>query len=311
MQSSEQNNNSNYQKMGDEDSTSWYLLSIISWILFGISMWVSYCNGIYFWSSFTSITSLEYYPLEIGDKFPYLYIYLSLLGVIGFITYLIFTTCKKRQDVYDGMLGNISKFHFVPLLLISSLYIVSISSSYISESNTTENYKSLRTLISFDLIFTIIGLISLIIIYLKTELNSEWYIVLAIKKGIYSSFIIILLYNFFHIIVTFKFINDNLDDKEFDSIRKFLKGSGIAFTCLFGIISLAFSFLFKDVMAGFTTFLTYLGMVITFFTKNEYEREERKENFNGVTDGVLDIIFMLLSLALIAYLVLKCRQNLF
>ena len=108
------------------------------------------------------------------------------------------------------MLGDLSKFHFIPLLLIAGLYILSISGSYISGA-AKETFKSHRTLISFNLIFTIIGLICLIIVYLRTELNCDWYIILTIKKGVYSSFIIILLYNFFHMIVSFKFINFYLD----------------------------------------------------------------------------------------------------
>ena len=93
--------------------------------------------------------------------------------------------------------------------------------------------------------------------------------------------------------------------------RKFLKGSGIAFFILFGLISLIFSFVFKDLMAAFTTFLIYLGTVITFFNKDEDGIERRKEYFNGYSDGVLDIIFMLLSLAVIVILIFKFRQNLF
>jgi hypothetical protein len=211
------------------------------------------------------------------------------------------------------MLGNLSKFHFIPLLLIAGLYILSISGTYISGGHD-ERFKSHRTLISFNLIFTIIGLICLIIVYLKTELNCDWYIVLTIKKGIYSSFIIILLYNFFHMIVSFKYINYVLDDSDEDyekDFRKFLKGSGIAFVILFGLISLIFSFVSKDLMAAFTTFLMYLGMVITFFNRNDDQKESRKKYFNGYTDGVFHIIFMLLSLACIAILILKFRQRLF
>ena len=143
-------------------------------------------------------------------------------------------------------------------------------------------------------------------------MDCEWYIVLAIKKGVYSSFIILLLYNFFHIIISFKLINYSFEENDpLEDKRKFLRGTGIAFTILFGIISLVFSFLFKDLMAAFTTFLMYLGMVITFFNRNDDQKESRKKYFNGYTDGVFHIIFMLLSLACIAILILKFRQRLF
>jgi hypothetical protein len=259
---------------------------------------------------------LGYFPIEINLNLPFIYTYFFLISVIGFAVYLIFTTYKKNQSLYEGMLGNISKFHFIPLLLIAALYIISVSGSLIPNINGydyDDNYiKAFRTIIIFDLIFTIIALICLIVVYITTQLNCEWYIVLAIKKGVYSSFIILLLYNFFHIIISFKIINDALDDNsEWDDMRKFLKGTGIAFSILFGILSLAFSFLFKDIMAAFTTFLLYSGMVMTFFNRNDSQKRIRKQEFNGFADGIIDIIFMILSLVCIAFLILRCRERLF
>ena len=326
MQSTERPNyNSNYQKMDGEDSTqSWYLLSIISWILFVISMWVSYNYGYYFWTPYTIFfggDSIYYFPIELGSvtiNMPWLNRYFFLISVIGFSVYLIFTTCKKNQSLYDGMLGTLSRFHFIPLLCISALYIIAISAYYIltNDSETIDVLKSYRTLITFDLIFTIIALGSLIVIYITTQIESEWYIVLAIKKGVYSSFIILLLYNFFHIIPSFRLINYyydifNFRDIDRDEVTKFLKRSGIAFTIIFGFLSLAFSVFFKDLMAAFTTFLMYLGMVLSFFNKNKRQREARKENYNGYADGVLQIIYMALSLLCIAFLIFWCKHKLF
>ena len=139
---------------------------------------------------------------------------------------------------------------------------------------------------------------------------------MAIKKGVYSSFIILLLYNFFHIVVSFRLINYAWDVLHFrdvneDDVFNFMKRIGIAFTIVFGFLSLVFSVLFKDIMAAFTTFLIYLGMVISFFNKNKEQREIRKEEFNGYADGVLQIIYMALSLACIAFLIFWCKHKLF
>ena len=63
------------------------------------------------------------------------------------------------------MLDNRSKYHFIPLLLISLLYIIAKNAKNVRSNNYStilENYEYLRTLISFDLIFTIFGLISLV-----------------------------------------------------------------------------------------------------------------------------------------------------
>ena len=245
--------------------------------------------------------------MEMNDKYNWLYIYIFLLSILAFGVYVVFTTCKKNQALYDGMLGNLSKFHFIPLLLISSIFVITYN-SLINDGDM----KYYRKLLVFDLIFTILGLISLIFSYIVTQLNSEWYIVLAIKKGLYSAFIILLWYNFFNVIVCLQVIKYFLsNDYYYDPLRKFLKVVGILFNILFFLGDLVFSVLFKDIIAAFTTFLMYLGMVEAFFRNDEELKEERKERFNGVADGVLDIIFMLASLGCIFFLLLKCREKLF
>ena len=105
-------------------------------------------------------------------------------------------------------------------------------------------------------------------------------------------------------------VNHYSRDKN-NSIRKFFKGIGIPFTILFGLGSLVFSALFKDTIAAFTTFLIYLGIIESFFSGYAFEERQRKEFFNGDADGVLDIIFMILSLACIFFLALKYRERIF
>jgi hypothetical protein len=280
-------------------------------------MWVSYKFGYYISTPYAILfgwESIYYFPIDLGSvtiNMPWLNRYIFVISVIGFSVYLICTTCKKNQSLYDGMLGNLSRFHFIPLLLIASIYIIALN------SNNEDSYKYFRKLLIFDLIFTILGLISLIFIYIVTQLNTEWYFVLSIKKGMYSTFIIFLWYNFLHTIVSLQAFNYLINDVNHysrdknNSIRKFFKGIGIPFTILFGLGSLVFSVLFKDTMAAFTTFLIYLGMIESFFNGNKYDEEERKELFNGNADGALDIIFMILSLACIFFLALKCRERIF
>ena len=116
---------------------------------------------------------------------------------------------------------------------------------------------------------------------------------MAIKKGVYSTFIILLWYNFFHIIVS---LTSNM---------------GISFTITIGVGSIVFSIIFKDLMASFTNFLIYMGMVISFFNKNEEDKDVRKDYFNGNADGILDTIIMALSFACIIFLLIWCKHKLF
>ena len=312
-----QNNNSSYQKEDGDSKLSWYVISLFSWFFLILTIWYSYKEANFIWYSFErNLNSGEYYPIEMNITWLLLFVF--LISIIGFVVYLVFTTCKKNQGLYDGMLDNRSKYHFIPLLLISLLYIIAKNAKNVRSNNYStilENYEYLRTLISFDLIFTIFGLISLVLVYIFTELNSEWYIVMAIKKGVYSTFIILLWYNFFHMIVSFKTINYKIKiNKEAttdeDGDIKFLRGTGISFTIIIGIGSLVFSFIFKDLMAAFTNFLIYMGMVFAFFNKNEYIVSQRK-NFNKYADGILDIIIMICSLVCMIYLIFWCTNKLF
>ena len=312
-----QNNNSSYQKEDSDSKLSWYVISLFSWFFLILTIWYSYKEANFIWYSFErNLNSGEYYPIEMNITWLLLFVF--LISIIGFVVYLVFTTCKKNQGLYDGMLDNRSKYHFIPLLLISLLYIIAKNAKNVRSNNYStilENYEYLRTLISFDLIFTIFGLISLVLVYIFTELNSEWYIVMAIKKGVYSTFIILLWYNFFHMIVSFKTINYKIKiNKEAttdeDGDIKFLRGTGISFTIIIGIGSLVFSFIFKDLMAAFTNFLIYMGMVFAFFNKNEYIVSQRK-NYNKYADGILDIIIMICSLVCMIYLIFWCTNKLF
>ena len=313
-----QNNKSNNQSMGNDDSTlSWHLLSLITWIFFIITIWASYHNQYTFWSPLYFFNPFYYMPLQID--IPWLQLYIFFISLVGFVFYLIFTIYKKNQNIIEGMLGNWSKYHFIPLLFIASLYIISQSCRDYDYNGFENGLKKLKTLLIFNLIFTIIGFISLIVIYILTKLNSEWYIVMAIKKGVYSTFIILLWYNFFVTIIHLKKINIYLKaykdtskaDEYGNNLKNFFKNAGISFTIIFGLGSLIFSVVFKDLMAAFTNFLLYLGMVISFFNKNKSQRAERKESFNGWADGVLDIIYMALSFACIVFLIFWCKHKIF
>lgn len=317
----QKNNNSNYHSIDDSDSNqAWLIISIISWILFIVAIWHSYIKGNSLWNIFeyqaiqyfSYLSQSSYYPLEMQKE--WLIIFIFLMSVVGFGVYLVFTTCKKKQSLTDGMLGSWSKFHFIPLLFIAALFIIAENSVY---DFSEESFKYNKKLLIFDLIFTIIALALLIIVYIKTDLNCEWYIVMATKKGVFSTFIVILWYNFFFVIISLKSVNYILDNfgrinlDIYDSLFAFYKRIGVSFVVIMGVFTLVFSFFFKDIMIAFVNFLIYVGMVMAFFSKNEKQSEFRKETFFGYTDGILDIIIMALSLIMIALLILIYKQHVF
>ena len=163
-------------------------------------------------------------------------------------------------------MGEFSKYHFVPLLIISALNILTMN----AKNFGTYDFKYNKTILIFYIIFIIFGLISLIFLYTKIEFN-EWYNVMIIKKGLFSIFIVLLFYLFLYTIiclrvydVVIKNYNDYSDSRR-KKIKSFYKGIGISFSLIFGIGVYIFSILFKDIMASFMAFLIYLGLVLNFF----------------------------------------------
>ena len=155
-----------------------------------------------------------------------------------------------------------------------------------------------------DLVFTFIALGFLIYVYTKTNLQAEWYIVLTIKKGLFSSLIVILWYNLFYTSIIIGIINNLRGD-----IYSFLKGAGISFSILVGFGSLIFSLVFKDVIAAVTNLLIYIGLVSSFFGMNG-KNGIMRSLYGGVADGVIEIIIMVLNLVVILLLIFSYNAQL-
>ena len=137
-----------------------------------------------------------------------------------------------------------------------------------------------------------------------TDLNTDkWYVLLTLKKGTYSCLMALMWYNFcYNIYYVRQATKSNFDQKDKEN---WIKGCGIAFSIIFGIGTLAMSYLFKDlVIAGMTTFI-YIGLTVYYF---KLDKEKRKAaNKNG--DGIVDIIMLVGSVALLAYLLLTKREE--
>ena len=238
------------------------------------------------------------------------------ITLTGFIVYLIFTTYKKNQNLYDGMLTNASRFHFIPLLFISALFIVgSIVQNNLKEMAFMDYHI---VLIIIDLLFTIIALISLLIIYIKTNLDCDWYIVFAIKKGTYSTFIVLLFYNFLnaieclraaHLFSGYAHADSNYWERMETKLRDFNDTIGITLSSLFAISVLIFSCLFKDLMALFVNIIIDIEMIIGFFTS--YALSSKCRYSRLLTEGMIDILSLIISLFLICCIAKKYTNRFF
>ena len=276
-----------------------WILSLISWILLlvtGVIGLVDLFNKNLIWvipkwetvGDITIIYIIVYYffyrPMQILDScLVTIFILTIIFTFIGFFIYIYLCTCGQNSSVMEGMLGSISRFHFIPLVCASALFLIGI---------TDHNLDEEKSIITTSLIFSIIGLFSLVLIAFKSNLESgPWYANFIIKKGVYGSYIALFTYNTCYSILLLGIMNEK------DPIS-FKKGCGIGLSLAVGIVNLIISFLLKDMILAFQNFLIYLGATIYYFGMHKLIREHYNEN----ADGIIDIIMIVLSLAAVGFI---------
>ncbi len=253
----------------------------------------------------------SYLPLQMQVSLYYICFILTLIIITGgCILFFIKTIFKKDDQVINGMMGQFSKFHFFPLLCASALFIIGecVDNDFDIEKPTWEEDRDehIKKMYISALVFSIIGLASFIFIYIMTDLNTnDWWVLLLLKKGVYSCLIVLIWYNFcYNIYYVHSYTNPDEDDEKQND---WLKGCSLAFSILFGIGSLVFSFVFKDLVACVMNLLIYIGLTVAYFRVPKEFRKEKDANKNG--DGIVDIIMLVLSVAMIVLLLVKFREN--
>lgn len=193
-----------------------WILSLISWILLlvtGVIGLVDLFNKNLIWvipkwetvGDITIINIIVYYffyrPMQILDScLVTIFILTIIFTFIGFFIYIYLCTCGQNSSVMEGMLGSISRFHFIPLVCASALFLIGI---------TDHNLDEEKSIITTSLIFSIIGLFSLVLIAFKSNLESgPWYANFIIKKGVYGSYIALFTYNTCYSILLLGIMNE-------------------------------------------------------------------------------------------------------
>ena len=236
----------------------------------------------------------EFIPITVIPAF--LYIIFSILLLYALISFILIIKNRNEESLREGILGKFSKFHFIPILCAISLYIIGMC---FGPNNTSKDAPYI-----FSLIFSIIGLGSLIFVYIQTSM-SDFYVRLFIKKGLYSCLISLFFYNLCYTISFYGLLNTI--QKNPLNILNWTKGCNLAFSIIIGIINLILSFLLKDVVIPGMNVLIYLGLTISFF---KIDKDIRSE-MNGVAEGVIDIVYLALSAAMIVLLLIKYRTIMF
>ena len=290
-----------------------WIISCISWILLVITSWISLKwlnDSSYYvvWSIYVERKFERYYylPFQMHVAFLYIvFIFSFVFTLFACIYYIIKTMFKKDESITNAMLGPFTRFHFIPLLFISALYI--IGESYDERISFDKHLKEI-TITGF--IFSIIALISLIFIYIKTDLrNCKWWEVILLKKGPYSNLITLLWYYFCYNIYHVRRVSK--PDDNYEDIWNWKRGCGLAFSIISGLGAIAFSFIFKDLLVCFLNILIYTGCLVYYVKIPKAIRKLKYLNKHGdlIVDSIM-LLFLLINLIFLSIKYkLKCFQN--
>ncbi len=283
-----------------------WILSVISWLLFIITnvicfhwikdfgtVWTFYRIPIVTWvfGKKTADNSMGTYPIQMQEMFVYIVFALLLITfIVAFVIFMMKSTCKKDSAFFDEMFGTFGKFHFIPILCGAILFLI-------AETLKAGRDRNDRGRNIAGMIVVIIGLGSMIFIYIKTNLPGDW-MSATIKKGAYSFLIALEWYYFCYDIVNLR-INDEWYHNDT------IKICGIIFSIIIGLGALVFAFFFKDVVIAFVNFIIYLGMLIFFFMIDT----DFRGIYNKYADGIIDIIMAVLLLVETIFLIVKYKSE--
>ena len=286
------------------DYTPLEIISFLSWFLFMSAKWD-------FYKKVDDLIERVYKPILYNRSF--IEMINLIISIIGFLVYVKNIIYKRNNNLYISLFGQYTKLHCIPLFLYAGINIV-LDSDIIEYLKLNESSSSYNTpsdkfeplaLFSFYLIFSLLCLLSIIFIYYSTDMNCEWYIVVAIKKGVYSMLIVECLYHFLESIFYLRAVDlANSDYLQRDSEKSLYRGGGIAFSLIQGIIIMILSLYFKDITMPILNFLMYYGMVFNFYNKSE------DDSYKGDAVVVIEIIMTVVHFFLIVFMLAKYKEKL-
>ena len=246
-----------------------------------------------------NIRKLEYglqsfYPFQMSELMIYIVFNFAFAMIIaGCAVYIIKTFIKRDIKAIDGLFGNLSQFHFFPFICNFAMSLLGIL--------TGDKIEKWDDIASAGLALSLVGLASMIFIYITTksdsfDLTGKFFI----KNGAFSCLIVLFWYNFCYDIFQVRF----LTKEEYD--QKWAKGCSLAFSIIFGVGSISFSFLFKDVMVSFMNILIYIGLAKNYF---ELGIDTSSKDYNKNGDGAVDIIMLVCSMILFLFLIYDNIMN--
>lgn len=271
----------------------WRVLSFISWVLLVTSQLNSVQLNMPL--SIIDIVPLKQLYDEDNEYINYNYFpqkVFLILSLIGFVNYLIYTFYLVNENVCSGLFDNFAKFHFLPFLIVSSLYIMTEAYGFFFFGLHLED--SYLIYLIFNAGFSLIGLVLLIIVYVKTKLSNSWHINFFIKKGVYSSLIMLLWGNILLDVYIFTIKSEIVITIIIPTVRT--------------IGAIIFSLIFKDIIVLFINLLYNLNTIANHY---KYSYVNDKTGWIGEKIGYISLIMIFLTLLCMLFLIIKFKERLF
>ena len=296
------------------------IISYISWLLLLVNgcvslRWLYKKKYMRVWT-ISVIKKYEYVPLQMYHIIIYLvFNFFIIILFFGCAYFFMATLFQKNNDTINKLFTIPVSFNFFPILCAFIMFILG--------ELKAEETKEINSIVRAGFAISLIGLISMIFIYISTEFDKEnWISNLLIKKGVFSALIILFWYNTCYDIF---YLHKALRPTG-KKIFNWMKGCGLAFSIIFGLGSNIFSFWYKDIIICIFNLLIYIGLAI-FYYKYEaktfnwsyyyyYEQYSaynyRYYSFNDKKnkgDGIVDIIMICISIFLLIYLIAYHMKN--
>lgn len=296
------------------------IISYISWLLLLVNgcvslRWLYKKKYMRVWT-ISVIKKYEYVPLQMYHIIIYLvFNFFIIILFFGCAYFFMATLFQKNNDAINKLFKIPVSFNFFPILCAFIMFILG--------ELKAEETKEINSIVRAGFAISLIGLISMIFIYISTEFDKEnWISNLLIKKGVFSALIILFWYNTCYDIF---YLHKALRPTG-KKIFNWMKGCGLAFSIIFGLGSNIFSFWYKDIIICIFNLLIYIGLAI-FYYKYEaktfnwsyyyyYEQYSaynyRYYSFNDKKnkgDGIVDIIMICISIFLLIYLIAYHMKN--
>lgn len=298
--------NENIKKRPKLCSIFW-ILSLISWILFiffgllDIIIFICKKNKDEFaiWSFIIinksdKISEKYDIPIQMHNNFFILFLIIILIFATFQFIYFLINSIFKNINIYDSMMGPLSKFHFFPLLCYNTVFIIGFFLTFLKI-----NIDKIINILVLDIIISIFGLLSLIFIYKQTKFKYEvFYKVLIIKKGTYSCLLALMIYHIGYNITVFECILDIFTKIEcngsLSSKKCNVNTMCVYLSIIIGLLNLILGLSLKDIILLIMNFLIYFDISI-------------KTNINKIK--IIDIIINILFFSSSIYLIIRAIKN--